>query len=75
MIPLRNAANCVQWFANGPTSDLVNFPFALVVAIFLILGVSAVVWGLFFASVFLALLGVALTLFGSFLCGLSRYEN
>lgn len=74
VIPLRNAANCVQWFADGPTSDLVNFPFAFIVTIFFVIGLSAVVWGLFLASIFLAILGVLVTLLGSFLCGLSRYE-
>lgn len=74
-IPLQNAANCVQWFANGPTSDVVNFPFALTVAIFCIIGLSAVVWGLFLSSVFLAVLGLSTTLLGSFMCGLSRYDR
>lgn len=74
-IPLRDAANCIQWFANGPGSDVVNFPFALTVSMFLIAGLSAAVWGLFLTNVPLAAIGAFITLAGSFLCGLSRYET
>ena len=62
-------------YEDGSSSSLINFPFALNISFLLVSGLSGIGWGMILASAWLAVVGVILTLFGSFLFGWSLYDE